>query len=120
VVLDRDVPPTIKGNIRRSVTTFLDDHRLDPEDLAFTLLHPGGRKLVDHIETELALSPDMTALSRSVLRDHGNMSSATIFYVIERFLREFASSYATGEKGLIAAMGPGFSIEQLLTEWDAG
>jgi predicted naringenin-chalcone synthase len=120
VVLDRAVPRTVRERIRGSVTGFLAAQGRGLAELAFVLLHPGGRKLVDHIERELGLTPAFTALSRSVLRDHGNMSSATVLYVLERFLRGAGLGTASGAPGLVAAMGPGFSVEQLLVHWEAG
>lgn len=119
VILDRDVPKTVKANIRRSITGFLESEHVAMEELRFLLLHPGGRKLIDHIETELGLAPEMTALSRSVLREHGNMSSATVLYVMDQFLKQQAGSTPSGSHGLMAAMGPGFCVEQLHVRWQA-
>jgi alkylresorcinol/alkylpyrone synthase len=119
VILDRDVPATVKANIRRSVLGFLESRQLALDEIRFMLLHPGGRKLIDHIQTELELAPEMTALTRSVLRDHGNMSSATILYVMDRFLKNEAPELPNGSEGLIAAMGPGFSVEQLHVRWQS-
>lgn len=119
VVLDRDVPRVVKANIGAAVGDFLTAEGLTAAGLQFFLLHPGGRKLLDHIESELHLRPEHTALSRGVLRDHGNMSSATILYVIDRFLRGPAAGMPAGAHGLLAAMGPGFSIDQLHLRWEA-
>ncbi len=52
--------------------------------------------------------------TREVLRLYGNMSSATVLYVLERFLEK---EITTGEQGLILSFGPGFSAQRVLIEW---
>ena len=70
-------------------------------------MHPGGRRVLDVAEEELGLLPDQLESSRSVLRDHGNMSSATILFVLERALRNLAPN----QIALGIGFGPGFAIE---------
>ncbi|MDN5630336.1 MULTISPECIES: type III polyketide synthase [unclassified Kocuria] len=72
-------------------------------------VHPGGRSILDKVQSRLGLTQEQMAPSRSVLREAGNMSSATILFVLERIL-------ARGEPGAVAAMafGPGLSIESAL------
>lgn len=57
----------------------------------------------------------MTAVSMRILREFGNMSSATILYVLERFMQRGGNK---GEVGLAAALGPGFSSELVLMRWE--
>jgi predicted naringenin-chalcone synthase len=70
-------------------------------------VHAGGRSILDAVQHGLALPPDALRHSRDVLRDFGNMSSATLVFVLERILR---SSHATGD-GMAMAFGPGLTVE---------
>ena len=76
------------------------------------LLHPGGAKVIGAYQESLGLDPAQLAVSRSVLRRYGNMSSATVFFVMEEALRE--QPLAPGEYGILAVFGPGFSAELAL------
>jgi predicted naringenin-chalcone synthase len=70
-------------------------------------VHGGGRTVLDAVETGLNLPPENLAMSRSVLRDHGNMSSATIMFVLARMLEAGGAK----RRGLAMAFGPGMVAE---------
>ena len=70
-------------------------------------MHAGGRSILDAVQNGLALQPDTLSFSRDVLRAFGNMSSATLVFVLQRILR---SAHATGE-GVAMAFGPGLTVE---------
>jgi alkylresorcinol/alkylpyrone synthase len=107
LVLDKRLPDFLRGKLRPMVIEFLGEHDVRFEDLAAFAIHPGGRKVLDVAEEELGLSPTKLGPSRSVLRDHGNMSSATILFVLERAL----ANLAPGQGALGIGFGPGFAIE---------
>ena len=71
-------------------------------------VHAGGRTVLDAVEIGLGLAPEALLASREVLREHGNMSSATIMFVLRRLL---AAPSASGERGLAMAFGPGMVAE---------
>jgi predicted naringenin-chalcone synthase len=71
-------------------------------------VHAGGRTVLDAVELGLRLHPDALLASRAVLRDHGNMSSATIMFVLRRLL---AVPGPAGGRGLAMAFGPGMVAE---------
>ena len=73
-------------------------------------VHPGGRSIVDRVETALALDPEQLAPSRAILREYGNMSSATILFVLERMLEDAGD----GERIAAMAFGPGLTVETAL------
>ncbi len=77
-------------------------------------IHPGGKSIVDAVERGLGLPPEKTAASRSVLRDYGNMSSATVLFVLERLMRERPAN------GIALAFGPGLAMEGLRFGWTEG
>ncbi|HLT35749.1 MAG TPA: 3-oxoacyl-[acyl-carrier-protein] synthase III C-terminal domain-containing protein [Enhygromyxa sp.] len=87
---------------------------LSAADRHHLVVHPGGRKVLDAWESALGLDPERLRYAREVLRDHGNMSSPTVLFVLERFL---ASTAARGEPGLLLALGPGFCAEGVVFRW---
>ena len=78
-------------------------------DVSSWCVHPGGRAVLDHVEDALALGPHALASSRAVLRDVGNVSSATPLFVLERELARLRE----GDRGVMLGFGPGLTIEAL-------
>lgn len=76
-----------------------------------TAIHPGGPKILDAVEESLGLKPDQTDVARQVLRDYGNMSSATVLFLIERLRREGRPLPCVA-----LAFGPGLTAEVALLE----
>jgi predicted naringenin-chalcone synthase len=79
----------------------------DAREIAHWAVHAGGRTVLDAVELGLSLAPAALRHSRAVLRDYGNMSSATILFVLARILREAAAP----ARGLAMAFGPGMVAE---------
>jgi alkylresorcinol/alkylpyrone synthase len=115
IVLSKDVPQMIRERIRELVDTFLARHGLTRESVGAFLLHPGGQKLLSYIEEQLDLCRCDTQLSWDVLAQHGNLSSATILFILHECLKK--GTMRAGEYGLAAAFGPGFSAELVLMKW---
>lgn len=114
MILDPSVPETIADHFPKIVHPFLERNNSSIEKVDHLIFHPGGRKIVQTVETlfgELGKNIDDT---REVLRAYGNMSSATVLYVLERFLKK---EIPKGEQGLILSFGPGFSAQRVLIEW---
>ena len=107
LVLDKRLPDFLRGKLRPMIVEFLSEHAVGLDDLARFAIHPGGRKVLDVAEEELGLSEAQLEPSRSVLRDHGNMSSATILFVLDRALADLTP----GDLVLGIGFGPGFAIE---------
>jgi alpha-pyrone synthase len=96
----------VPGRIRR----WLPDHGaqlLPPEPPVLWAVHAGGRSILDAVQQGLRLPPDALRHSRSVLRDYGNMSSATLMFVLGRILSDPDSRGS----GVAMAFGPGLSVE---------
>jgi predicted naringenin-chalcone synthase len=74
-------------------------------------VHPGGRSIVDKVEESLHLAPHQVAPSRDVLRDVGNVSSATVMLVMQRNLEAYAEP---GDRLVALAFGPGLTVESTL------
>ncbi len=108
MVLSGDVPRGIFKTLRAGHHDVLGG--VAPDDIAMWAVHPGGRTVLDAVEAAFALKPEMLAHSRGVLRDYGNMSSATILFVLKRFLDDAQR----GALGCGMSFGPGLTAETLL------
>jgi predicted naringenin-chalcone synthase len=104
--LSGQVPGAVARHFRRR-PSFLPGG--DRGDIALWAIHPGGRTVLDAVETGLDLSPGSLFWSRRILRDYGNMSSATVLFV----LREMMDRGAAGT-GCAMAFGPGIAVETML------
>ncbi|MEN6536363.1 MAG: type III polyketide synthase [Bryobacteraceae bacterium] len=110
ITLSSYVPDIIGANIRPLLESTLAADGLALADVARWAVHPGGKAILDKVQSELGLSPDLMLASREVLRKYGNMSSATILFVIKELL---ASEPAAGRICAIA-FGPGLTVETAL------
>lgn len=104
LILSRDLPRFVHSHFAPVVEGFLAREGLDKDSLSEPACHPGGRKVIDALEQCFAHLPAGLAETRAVLADHGNMSSPTVHFVLQRIL-------ARGESGplLVTALGPGFT-----------
>jgi alkylresorcinol/alkylpyrone synthase len=112
VVFSARIPGIIASEMRGVVEEFLARHRLTLDDISQWVLHPGGAKVISAYEAALSLAPEQLRHSRDILRRYGNMSSASIFFVLESFLCH--QPLQAGTYGLLAVLGPGFSCELAL------
>jgi alkylresorcinol/alkylpyrone synthase len=112
VLFSRDITSIVRTCVLPNVMEFLTLYRLGLPDLNHIIAHPGGAKVLDAYRETLRLSNGKLDVARSILRRYGNMSSPTVLFVLDEFLR--SGSIRPGEHGLITALGPGFSSEMLL------
>jgi len=112
LVLSSYVPDVIAANLDRIVGDLLAPRAISIGDVDLWAIHPGGKSILDKAERALGLAPEQIAASRAVLRDYGNMSSATILFVLRELLAN-----TTAQKTITAmAFGPGLTIECGLLE----
>lgn len=111
VVFSRDIPTIVKDYVKPNIEEFLIKHSLTIDDIEYYVTHPGGLKVINSYEESLGLKNGKLDLSRKVLREHGNMSSPSVLYVLDEFLK---TSLVSGKFGLLSALGPGFSSELVL------
>lgn len=114
IVLDRDVPDAIQGHFDKIFFPFLERNGLKPEDIHNYMFHPGGKKIIARVEDFIGRYGKDISESRAVLRECGNLSSATILHILERVMKR---PHETGELGYLLAFGPGFSAQSLLVKW---
>ena len=104
VLFSRHVPRIIRDEMGPVVREFLRKHGLGLAGVSRFLCHPGGAKVIDALEAVFELPDGGMADSRAVLREHGNMSAATVMFVLERALNDGAQGHL-----LLSSLGPGFT-----------
>ena len=114
MILDKKVPETISSHFPMIVHPFLERNNLTIEDINHLIFHPGGKKIVNTVEALFKSLGKNIDDTKEVLKLYGNMSSATVLYVLERFMD---GDRQKGEKGLMLSFGPGFSAQRILLEW---
>lgn len=114
VVFSKDIPAIIKECVKPNIYELLDLNNISIKDIIYYITHPGGVKVLNAYEESLGLKGNEMDLSRKVLNGHGNMSSPSVLFVLDEFLKE--NIYDAGKYGLISSLGPGFSSELLLFE----
>lgn len=114
MILDKAVPDKITEHFPAIVHPFLKKHKLEIEDIDHLIFHPGGRKIVETVEDLFGSLGKNINDTKEVLKLYGNMSSATVLYVLERFLDK---KPAPGDLGLMLSFGPGFSAQRVLLKF---
>ena len=114
MVLDKEVPEKIAEHFPKFTYPFLERNNLKIEDVDHLIFHPGGKKIVQTIEQLFGALGKNIDNTKSVLKDYGNMSSATVLYVLERFINQ---GIKQGDIGLMLSFGPGFTAQRLLLKW---
>jgi len=114
MILDIAVPQTISDHFPQIVHPFLERNGLTIQNIDHLIFHPGGKKIVQTVEELFGALGKNIDDTREVLKLYGNMSSATVLYVLERFMDK---KLPRGEKGLMLSFGPGFSAQRILLEW---
>ncbi|MVN76297.1 type III polyketide synthase [Hymenobacter sp. HMF4947] len=109
------VPGLIEGGIGQLLAGLLHDLPVRRQDIRHFALHPGGRKILESIEKALGLSKEDNCHAYQVLRDYGNMSSATVLFVLRELLAA-ATPLDNGAPVLSCAFGPGLTLEAMLLE----
>lgn len=112
IVLSADVPDIAREYLARDVRGFLGEHGLTTDDVAAWICHPGGPKVIAAMQRALDLPEDALHLTRTSLREIGNLSSASVLLVLEDTLAE--GRPAPGDHAVMLAMGPGFCSELVL------
>ncbi|AVR47485.1 type III polyketide synthase [Christiangramia fulva] len=114
MILDPAVPETISQHFPEIIHPFLKKHGSSIEKLDHLIFHPGGKKIVQTVSELFGKLGKNIDDTREVLKLYGNMSSATVLYVLERFYKR---DLQKGEQGMMLSFGPGFSAQRILLEW---
>lgn len=108
VVLDQALPPFVRREIRPVIESMLARQDLRLEDVDRFLCHPGGMKVIEAMEGALGLRQGALDHEREVLADHGNMSSPTVLFILDRARRADLP-----KRSVVTAMGPGFTTSSV-------
>ncbi|MBW6510624.1 MAG: type III polyketide synthase [Desulfuromonadaceae bacterium] len=114
IALSSYVPKIIGANIREVLQPILGEGHCRLNAIDTWAIHPGGKAIIDKVAESLELDESQIAASRNVLRQYGNMSSATILFVLQQILQNRAGS--SREKVCAMAFGPGLTVEMALFE----
>lgn len=117
IVLNKELPDLLQGQLRPVVERFLAAHGRSPADVGLHLVHPGGRRVLEVYRELFRLSGDALRHSEEALRRYGNLSSASILAVLDLALAA-GTRPPPGQDALVLAFGPGLSAEMLLLRWD--
>lgn len=115
ILLSKDIRHIASEMMAELATGLLRDHGLTRADVQHWILHSAGRRVIERAQRQLNLSDGDLAPARAVLRQYGNMSSATVLFVLRQLL-ETAMPQA-GDWGVMIALGPGFAAEGALLRW---
>ncbi len=111
VVFSADIPTIVRTRMGDAAARVLASKDLDFADIDSVVSHPGGAKVLDALEEIFGLAPGAVTQSRRVLRDYGNMSAATVLFVLRAALGE-----SKPRRLLLSTLGPGFTTGLMLVE----
>ncbi|MEX0905992.1 MAG: type III polyketide synthase [Balneolaceae bacterium] len=112
MILSAYIPEILSKNLENFLYPVLRRFNLEMEDIDLWGIHPGGRAILDKVEATLSLPGETLSASREILADYGNMSSATILFVLKKLLEK--ESHQTENRTFAMAFGPGITLESAL------
>lgn len=110
----RSIPDLVRTTVPGFQRASADAVGIDVAEIEHYVLHPGGARVLAAYEAALAVPRERIETAYQVLRAHGNMSSPTVLFVLERFMRDTPPSDAAG---LVLGLGPGFAAEGVVFRW---
>lgn len=114
IVLDPEVPVHIEKEFSNIIFPFLEKNNLKISDVNNFIFHPGGKKIVQVVDDLFGQYGKNIDITKEILRDYGNMSSATVLYVLNKYMEKGISK---DEYGLMLSFGPGFTAQTVLLQW---
>ncbi|HRE40881.1 MAG TPA: 3-oxoacyl-[acyl-carrier-protein] synthase III C-terminal domain-containing protein [Ignavibacteria bacterium] len=107
VIFSRDIPSLVNKKIAPDIKKFLNENKLSVNDIKNYIMHPGGIKVINAYLKSLNLTEKDLNNTVNIIKNYGNMSSVTVLYVLNEFLKK---GFKNGI-GLMASLGPGFSLD---------
>ncbi len=121
--LSRDLPKYIEAGLNPIISDFLTSHDLTKDDIDLWAVHPGGTRIIEKAQSSLGLNDDQVTDSWEILREHGNMLSCAILFVIERMILNLEKDCLSTQKtysekmtGISFSFAPGIGVEGILFE----
>jgi len=109
MTISSELPRLLQEHLGQWLTAWLAEHNLRVADVNSWAIHPGGPRILEAVQSAMALSADKIEVSRDILSRYGNMSSATVLFVLQE-LRKRGSSPPC----LMLGFGPGLVAEAAL------
>jgi len=113
--LARELPDLAGAGLGEVVDRFLARNRLQREQIDHWIVHPGGRRIIENVESALGLDQQETELSWHVLSEHGNVGTPSIMYVLRDTIE--ARKPDPGQRGMAVTVGPGVTVGLMLLGW---
>ena len=113
VQFSRDIPHLVRTELRSAADQFLSSAEIPFDTIDHFVFHPGGAKVLTALEEAFEIAVPGLTVGRSILRDFGNMSAATVLFVLKRILEKPISG-----RSLLGALGPGFTAGFAVMEHD--
>ncbi|XP_048496605.1 chalcone synthase 3 [Beta vulgaris subsp. vulgaris] len=115
----KDVPGLISKNIEKALVEAFQPIGINDWNSIFWVAHPGGRAILDEVESKLGLKEDKLKTTRHVLSEYGNMSSACVLFILDemrkRATKEGMATTGEGlEWGVLFGFGPGLTVETVM------
>ena len=110
-IFSRDIPALVRSQLREVAVDFLARCGLSLDEIGAFICHPGGAKVVTALEKAFGLPEETLNEARRVLRDYGNMSAASVLFVLDAVLRKRIK-----RRMMLTALGPGFSAGFLVLD----
>jgi alpha-pyrone synthase len=107
------IPKLVKTGIKSLIDRLLDNAGMTNQDINLYAMHPGGKAILEAIETALEITKEDNKYSYEVLRDYGNMSSCTVLFVLNEILKNTSES-DKNKNILSCAFGPGLTLESMV------
>jgi alkylresorcinol/alkylpyrone synthase len=119
IVLAASVADVVRKHLEKDVAGFLEDCGLGMDAVTHWISHPGGPRVLEAVQDSLSLPDGALRHSWASLAQVGNLSSSSVLQVLAATVEEVrgADRPATGEYGVLLAMGPGFCAELVLLQW---
>jgi len=112
VVFSQNIPNIVARSARPAIEEFLEANGFCLKDIQYLLAHPGGTKVMQAYCEALGLEEHQIESMKETMRQYGNMSSATVYFVLQHFLN--STNYREGVRILSTSLGPGFSTEMIV------
>lgn len=113
--LARELPDLAGAGLPGVVGGFLARHGLERSDIHHWVVHPGGRRIIENVQSALELTREDVATSWDALADHGNIGTPSIMYVLKDTVDRHEPK--PGERALMVTIGPGVTVGMMLLGW---
>ncbi len=113
--LARELPDLAGAGLPVLAESFLRRNHLEHADIDHWIVHPGGRRIIENVQTALGLSREDVATSWRALAEHGNVGTPSIMYVLKDTIERHEPE--PGERGLMVTIGPGVTVGLMLLGW---